>query len=82
MANQMEIHGKPRSITAMEVEAKLEATQPSVLHAIARRKRLGPYELRSVGTRDLETVYLDTARANLLRRGIALRLRREGHDGP
>ena len=60
----------------MEVEAKLEATQPSVLDAIARRKRLGPYEVRSVGMRDLETVYLDTARANLLRRGIALRLRR------
>jgi inorganic triphosphatase YgiF len=60
----------------MEVEAKLEAPQPAVLDAIARRKRLGPYEIRSVGTRDLETVYLDTARANLLSRGIALRLRR------
>jgi len=60
----------------MEVEAKLETTQPAVLDAIARRKRLGPYELRSVGTRELETVYLDTAGGSLLRRGIALRLRR------
>jgi inorganic triphosphatase YgiF len=64
----------------MEVEAKLETSSPSVLDAIARRKRLGPYELRPVATRRLETVYLDTVRRDLARNGIALRIRRRA-DG-
>ena len=64
----------------MEVEAKLETSRPSVFDAIARRKRLGPYELRPVAARRLETVYLDTARRDLVRNGIALRIRRRA-DG-
>ena len=60
----------------MEVEAKLAADRPAILAAIARRKRLGPYELRAVGTQALETIYLDTGRGDLSRRGVALRLRK------
>jgi inorganic triphosphatase YgiF len=59
----------------MEVEAKLAVDRPATLSAIARRRRLGPYELRAVAARDLETVYLDTRGKDLLRRGAALRLR-------
>ena len=60
----------------MEVEAKLETKQPAILQALRRRRRLGPYEVRSLGCRDLETIYLDTERGDLVRRGIAVRLRR------
>jgi inorganic triphosphatase YgiF len=63
----------------MEVEAKLAADRSAILAAIARRKRLGPYELRAVGERALETVYLDTGKRDLLRRGIGLRLRKTSH---
>jgi triphosphatase len=59
----------------MEVEAKLAADR-WIVAAIARRKRLDRYELRPVGAQALETVYLDTGRRDLLRRGIALRLRK------
>jgi hypothetical protein len=52
----------------MEVEAKLTADRPSILDAIARRRRLGSYELRAVGAQALETVYLDAERRDLLRR--------------
>lgn len=62
----------------MEVEAKLRAPSAAVLEAIALLRRLGSYQLRLVGTRDLETLYLDTARRDLLRRGIAFRMRRTG----
>ncbi len=60
----------------MEVEAKLVADRSSILAAIARRRRHGSYELRAVGAQVLETVYLDTERRDLSRRGIALRLRK------
>jgi triphosphatase len=60
----------------MEVEAKLETKRPAVLEALARRKRLAGYEVRAIGSRDLETIYLDTESGDLLRRGIAVRLRR------
>jgi inorganic triphosphatase YgiF len=59
----------------MEVEAKLAADRPTTLSAIARRRRLGPYELCAVAAWELETVYLDTRGKDLLRRGAALRLR-------
>lgn len=63
----------------MEVEAKLVARNARVLAAVARRKRLGRYVLDAVGTRELETVYLDTASGDLTRRHIALRVRRSKH---
>jgi len=62
----------------MEVEAKLLAPSRAVLAAIARRRRLGPYRLTPVGEQKLETVYIDTRRHDLLRRRIALRVRRSG----
>ena len=64
----------------MEIEAKLRARGPSVLDAIARLRRLGGYQLRPLARRDLETRYLDTSRRDLLRAGIAFRLRSTG-DG-
>ena len=60
----------------MEVEAKLAVDRPAILSAIARRKRLGPYELHAVAAQDLEAVYFDTEAKDLLRHGAALRLRR------
>jgi triphosphatase len=60
----------------MEVEAKLEAPNRATFRSLLRRKRLGRYDLHPVGVHDLETTYLDTADKNLLRRRIALRIRR------
>jgi len=60
----------------MEVEAKLEARRRGTLDAIGARRELGGFELRAVAVRDLETIYLDTARRDLLRAKIALRVRR------
>jgi inorganic triphosphatase YgiF len=60
----------------MEVEAKLEAPSRAIFHSLIRRKRLGRYDLQPVGVHDLETVYLDTVDNDLLRRRIALRIRR------
>ena len=60
----------------MEVEAKLETKRPAVLQALMRRRRLGPYEVRAVGCRNLETIYLDTDRGDLVRHRVAVRLRR------
>src|SRR6266536_2683778 len=60
----------------MEVEAKLEAPNRAIFNSLFRRKRLGRYDLHAVGVRDLETIYLDTAHKDLLRRRIALRIRR------
>ncbi|MGH7898293.1 MAG: inorganic triphosphatase [Candidatus Binatia bacterium] len=62
----------------MEVEAKLLAGSRSVLDAIARRRRLGSYRLAPSSNQRLETFYLDTSRRDLLRRGIAVRVRRVG----
>jgi inorganic triphosphatase YgiF len=62
----------------MEVEAKLEAPSPAIFDSLVRRRRLGRYHVRPVGVRDLETLYLDTPRKDLLRRRIALRIRRDG----
>jgi inorganic triphosphatase YgiF len=62
----------------VEVEAKFLAASRTVLATIARRKRLGPYRLTPLGTQALETIYLDTRRRDLLRRRIALRIRRIG----
>jgi inorganic triphosphatase YgiF len=60
----------------MEVEAKLEAPTRATFHALIRRRRLGRYDLHRVGVRDLETIYLDTVHKDLLRRRIALRIRK------
>jgi inorganic triphosphatase YgiF len=60
----------------MEVEAKLEAPNRATFHSLIRRKRLGRYDLHLVGVRDLETIYLDTVHRDLLRRRIALRIRK------
>ena len=65
----------------MEVEAKLRTASRRTLAAIGRRRRLGEYRLTPVGVRNLETIYLDTSRRDLLRAGIALRLRRLDHRG-
>ena len=62
----------------MEVEAKLEAPSRAIFDSLVRRKRLGRYHVRPVGVHDLETIYLDTSRKDLLRRRIALRIRRDG----
>jgi inorganic triphosphatase YgiF len=55
----------------MEVEAKLAVDRPATLAAIARRRRLGPYEPRTVAARNLETVFLDTRGGDLLRRAAS-----------
>ena len=60
----------------MEVEAKLEAPNRATFRSLSRRRRLGRYDLNVVGVRDLETIYLDTAHKDLLRRRIALRIRK------
>ena len=60
----------------MEVEAKLATRRRATLDAIGARRVLGDYRLRAVAARDLETIYLDTPRKDLLRASIALRLRR------
>lgn len=60
----------------MEIEAKLRAPRAAILDAIAGRRRLAGYALRPVGARDLETLYLDTRRRDLLRAGVAFRIRR------
>src|SRR5262245_5837292 len=70
--------GKRSGGREMEVEAKLEAPSGAIFRSLIRRKRLGRYYLHAVGVRDLETIYLDTARKDLLRRRIALRIRRNG----
>jgi len=62
----------------MEVEAKLEVPSRAVFDSLVRRRRLGRYHVRAVGVDDLETIYLDTARKDLLHRRIALRIRRNG----
>ena len=62
----------------MEVEAKLEAPSRAIFDSLVRRKRLGRYDVRPVGVRDLESIYLDTSRKDLLRRRIALRIRTDG----
>jgi len=63
----------------MEVEAKLGTRRRQTRDAIGARRKLGDYELRAVAERDLETIYLDTSRKDLLRAGIALRIRRAGN---
>ncbi len=63
---------------AVEVGAEFPAASLAVLAAIARRRRLGPFRLTPLGTQALETIYLDTRRRDLLRRRIALRIRRIG----
>jgi inorganic triphosphatase YgiF len=65
---------------AAEIEAKLTATRPSVLAAIARRRALGTYRLRLRGRARLYSVYLDTADRALARHRIARRLRRRGRQ--
>jgi len=65
----------------MEVEAKLEAPRRAVLTALARRRRLGPYELRPRAPRRLETIYYDTATRDLAKTGTALRVRRRAGGG-
>lgn len=59
----------------MEVEAKLRAPRAPILDAIAARRRLAGYALRPIGERQLQTVYLDTRRRDLLRAGVAFRIR-------
>jgi inorganic triphosphatase YgiF len=65
----------------MEVEAKLQTSRPAVLAALARRRTLGPYELRPEAVRRLETVYLDTVDGDLSKRGVAVRIRRRERGG-
>jgi triphosphatase len=62
----------------MEVEAKFSVPSRAVFYALARRRRLGRYHVCAVGVSDLETIYLDTPRKDLLHRRIALRIRRNG----
>lgn len=62
----------------MEIEAKFLARREAVLDEIAAQRRLGPYELEPIATKLLETIYVDTARRDLSRAGLALRIRRAG----
>jgi inorganic triphosphatase YgiF len=64
----------------MEIEAKLTTRSRRALAAIARRRRLGRYRLTPIGVRELETLYLDTPEFDLMRAGVALRIRRAGAD--
>jgi triphosphatase len=64
----------------MEIEAKLTTRSRRPLAEIARRRRLGGYRLEPVGVRDLETIYFDTPKLDLIRAGVALRIRRAGAD--
>ncbi|MBP1685512.1 MAG: adenylate cyclase [Deltaproteobacteria bacterium] len=62
----------------LEVEAKLLATRERHLRAIACLDSIGPYRLRGRDAVRLHSAYVDTEDLALVRRGIALRLRRHG----
>ncbi len=64
--------------TPLEVEAKLLIPHARTLSAMARLKRIGPYQLRPRRPAHLYSVYLDTSDFTLARREVALRLRRDG----
>jgi inorganic triphosphatase YgiF len=70
--------GKKSLAAEMEVEVKLSVPSRAVFDSLVRRRRLGRYRVRAVGVRDLETIYLDTCRKDLLHRRMALRIRRHG----
>lgn len=63
---------------AAEIEAKLLVPHETDLSAIAQLSRIGAYRLRQRETVQLHSTYLDTADFALARRGIALRMRRQG----
>jgi inorganic triphosphatase YgiF len=62
----------------MEVEAKLTTARKSVLDDVARLTRLSGFELHALRPLALETVYLDTAREDLVRARVAFRARDTG----
>lgn len=62
----------------LEVEAKLAVSNERDLKSVAALRQLGPYDLRSRGTKRLFSYYFDTAGLILSRHGIALRARRQG----
>lgn len=64
-----------------EIEAKLAVVGPdpeSVLNELASLTRLGPYRLGRTEDLLLDDTYYDTAAFDLLRQGVALRIRRIG----
>jgi triphosphatase len=67
-----------RSSVPSEVEIKLLIPTVQVLHAIGRLKAIGAHPLRARRAQMLHSVYLDTPDLALARRGVALRLRRDG----
>ena len=70
----------PEPSVSSEVEAKLLAPEESVLRAIARLRRLGPYRFGKRRAAHLHSVYLDTPEMSLSRNGVALRVRRRGRQ--
>src|SRR3990172_8866064 len=64
----------------MEIEAKLRTTRDRVLDEIAALRRLAGCSIRPLAMRELETLYLDTRQRDLMRAGIAFRVRKTG-DG-
>ncbi len=61
-----------------ELEGKLLVPNAHRLDAIARLASIGPYRLKRRRAQWLHSVYLDTTDFTLARRGVALRLRRDG----
>jgi inorganic triphosphatase YgiF len=60
----------------MEIEAKLRAPRERILDEIGRLRRLAGWSIRALAERELETVYLDTPRRDLMRAGVTFRVRR------
>jgi len=67
-----------KSSVPSEVEIKLLIPSTQLLRAIGQLEAVGAHPLRARPPQTLQSLYLDTSDLALTRRGVALRLRRDG----